>query len=200
MAKKSPLSTPQVSSESQKELDRIEAQFDKFHEEVKQINIDSMAGAKKQETEPQTKLSQEQIQKNNDLYLKPVRTVSSAEKFNEAFREDYNFSKEYVNFIAEHKELIGEKIEKWTKPFPGMPAEYWEVPTNRPVWGPRYLAESIKAARYHKFSMSESDLKNTSPGYEGTYVGRMISDTIVQRLDAHPVSSRKSVFMGASGF
>ena len=36
-------------------------------------------------------------------------------------------------------------------------------------------------------------------GY-GQYYGAMAVDTIVQRLDAHPVTKRKSLFMGASGF
>jgi len=30
------------------------------------------------------------------------------------------------------------------KPFPGMPAEEWAIPTNKPINGPRYVAEQIK--------------------------------------------------------
>jgi len=59
-----------------------------------------------------------------------------------------NFQKEYVQFIAENKEIIGETIEIWTRPFGGMPAEFWKVPVNKPVWGPRYLAEQIKRCYY----------------------------------------------------
>ena len=40
-----------------------------------------------------------------------MKTVSCREKFNENFRATYEYDKEYVQFIAEHKELIGEKIE-----------------------------------------------------------------------------------------
>jgi hypothetical protein len=79
-----------------------------------------------------------------------------------------------------------------------MAAEEWDVPTNKPVIGPRHLAEQIKKCRYHRLVMEES--RPTSSDYAGTYVGTMIADTTKQRLDAHPVGEKKSVFMGASGF
>jgi hypothetical protein len=37
-------------------------------------------------------------------------------------------------------------------------------------------------------------------GSEGQYYGQMAADKIVQRLDAFPVSKRKSLFMGANEF
>jgi hypothetical protein len=154
--------------------------------------------APKKEVDQQTKIAQKDIEKNNDIYLKPVRSVGSREKFNENYREEYNHAKEYVNFVAENKEIIGEMIDLWTKPFAGMPAEEWKVPVNKPVWGPRYLAEQIKRAYYHRLSMQQSTITN-SDGM-GQYYGSMTVDSIVQRLDAIPVSSRKSIFMGATGF
>ena len=93
-----------------------------------------MSEAPKMETAPQTKMSQNEIAKSKDIYLKPDKVISCREKFNEKYREDFNFGKEYVQFVGEHKELIGENIEIWTKPFAGVPAEYWIVPTNKPVW------------------------------------------------------------------
>jgi len=197
MAKKGLHSKPLVSSESQKELDKVETQFNQFQEEVKSLTLDRLNDSPKEESVQQTKLSDKEIQKNNEIYLKPKRTISSKEKFNEAFREDYNFAKEYVNFIAENKEIIGETIDTWTKPFPGMPAEWWEVPTNKPIWAPRYVAERIKGCTYHRLTMQDRAISTDGMG---TYTGQMIADTTIQRLDAHPVAQRKSVFMGASGF
>lgn len=188
---------PQVSSAAQKELDKAEAQLSQFNEEVKKMTLDRMNEAPRQESEMQTKMSQSDIQKSKDIYLKPKRSVSCKEKFNEAHREDYNYAKEYVQFIAENKEIIGETLDMWTRPFPGMPAEEWEVPVNKPVWGPRYLAEQIKKCSYHRLIMNDRPV--TADGM-GTYFGTMIADSVVQRLDAHPVNQRKSVFMGASGF
>jgi hypothetical protein len=179
------------------ELQKAEEQFKEFDENVKSLTLDRMNEAPKQEVEPQTKLSSKDLEKSKDIYLKPLRSIMSKEKFNEKFRKEYEYAKEYVNFIAENREIIGEDIELWTKPFPGLPAELWKVPTNKPVWGPRHLAEQIKRATYHRLKMTDN-----LTGVEGgmTYYGTMAVDTTVQRLDALPVSKRKSVFMSASGF
>ncbi len=151
-----------------------------------------------QEQAPQINLSQREIEKSRDLYIKPKRLIGSREKFNESYREEYNFQKEYVHIIAEHKELQGETLEFWTKPFAGMPAEEWAVPTNKPVWVPRYVAEQIKRKRYHRLKMEES--RATGTDGMGQYYGTMAVDTAIQRLDAHPVSNRKSIFTGANSF
>ena len=154
--------------------------------------------APKLEVEPQTKIAQSDIHKNNSLYLKPVKTIGCRDKFNEKYRADYEYQKEYVNFTAENKEIIGETIDMWTRPFPGMPAEEWKVPCNKALWAPRYVAEQIKRKSYHRLVMNEAVI-NSSDG-AGKYYGSMAVDTTVQRLDAIPVSSRKSLFMGAKAF
>lgn len=189
---------PNVNSESEKELEKIEKQFEEFDNQCKELTQDRMNAAPKEDAEPQTKLSSKELEKSKDLYLKPRRTISSKEKFNEKYREDYNFQKEYVKFIAENREIIGENIELWTKPFPGMPAEEWSVPTGKPVWGPRYLAERIKGCQYHRLVMQQNVV--TESNSMGQMYGALAVDTTVQRLDALPVNTRKSVFMGVSNF
>ena len=187
-----------TNSLAEKELDKAEKQFDAFDQSVKEMTQDRMNLAPVSEAEPQTKLSQKEIEKSKDIYLKPRRSISSREKFNEKFREDYNFSIEYVQFIAENKEVIGEKIELWTKPYPGMMAQEWEVPVNKPVWGPRHLAERLTGCKYHRLIMQQNH--TTAVDHAGQYFGSMAVDTTVQRLDAIPVNSKKSIFMGAKGF
>jgi hypothetical protein len=182
------------SSLAERELDKAQEQFDSFDSQVKEMSLDKMNEAPKQEIEPQTKLSQSEIEKSQDIYLKPIRTHASREKFNEKYREDYNFQKEYVYFIAENHEAIGESIDIWTKPFPGVPAEEWMVPCNKPVWGPRYLAEQITKARYHILSMDQS--KMTSVNQFGQEYGQIVVKSTKQRLDALPATKRKSIFMG----
>ena len=189
---------PKVSSESEKELEKVEKQFEAFDDNVKKLTMDRMNETPKQELEPQTKLSQNEIRKSTDIYLKPEKTIGCKDKFNEKFRDDYNFQKEYVQFIAENKEIIGEAIEIWTRPFGGMPAEYWKVPTNKPVWGPRYLAEQIKSKFYHRLVMQQNVATENSS--VGQFYGSMAADTTIQRLDAYPINTRKSVFMGANNF
>lgn len=188
--------TPKI---QETEIDKLSKQFDKFDEEVKSLTLDRMNEAPLKEVEPQTQLSQKEIEKSKGFYLKPERVIADGQKFNEKFRERWNFDKEYVQFIAEHKELIGEVIEVWTHPYGGVGAEFWKVPTNKPVWGPRYLAEQIRSKNYSRLSMDEKKII----GVDGTasYFGSMVVDNKIQRLTAEPVSSRRSIFMGeAVGF
>lgn len=189
---------PKVSNSlAEIELDKAGKQIDAFNDQIKELTMDRMNMAPKEEQEPQTKLSQKDLEKSKDIYLKPARSISSREKFNEDYRKQYEFDKEYVQFIAEHKEIIGETIDIWTKPYAGMPAEYWQVPSNKPIWGPRYLAEQIKRKVYHRLTMQNTVSEASSVGQ---FYGSMAVDTTVARLDARPVSTRKSIFMGASGF
>lgn len=185
-------------SYAQKELDKAEKQFDEFNSQVQSLTQDRMNQAPKLETEQQTRISNREAQNSKDVYLKPKRTMASREKFNEKFRDQYNFKKEYVQFIAENKEIIGEAIELWTKPFPGLDAEFWVVPVNKPIWGPRYLAERIKECSYHRLRTENSTV--TGSDYVGQFTGSIVVDNTIQRLDAIPVSERKSIFMGASSF
>jgi hypothetical protein len=179
-----------------KELNKLQENCDNFEKQCKDLTLDRMNEAPVAEMEPQTKLSSKEIDKSKEIYLKPERHISDPVKFNEAYREDWNFAKEYVNFVAEHKELIGEMIEMWCRPFAGVGATYWKIPTNKPVWAPRYVAEQIRRRRYHRLRMDENRMH--SQDGTATYYGSMVADTTIPRLTAEPVSSKKSVFMGAA--
>ena len=177
-------------------LEKASKDLEKFEEGVKKLTLDEMNKAPLQEVEPQTKMSTQDIDKSDRVYLKPVRKISSREKFNEKFRSKYEFDTEYVQFIAENKEIIGEEIPVWTKPYPGMPAEEWKVPVNKPVWGPRHLAEQIRRKTYHRLMTEQKTIINDDFG--GSYTGQMVVDKIIPRLSAEPVTSRRSVFMGVN--
>ena len=187
-----------TTSLAQQEMDKVEKQFEEFDNQVKEMTLDRMNVAPTLETEAQTKISQKDMEKMTGVYLKPVKSIGCRERFNEKWRKDYEFDKEYVNFTAENKEIIGETIDLWTRPYPGLPAEEWKVPVNTPLWGPRYLAERIKGCKYHRLTMQEN--RTTGSDGHGQYYGVMAVDNTIQRLDALPVSSRKSIFMGAKGF
>jgi len=184
-----------TSSLAEKELDKAEKQFQEFDANVRSMTLDRMNMAPKADQEPQTKISQSDISKSTDLYLKPHRSIASREKFNENYRKEYEYASEYVHFIAENKMIVGEIIEMWTKPFAGMPAQEWKIPVNKPIWAPRYVAEQIKRAKYHIMSMR--DTVTAGMDQMGQYYGSMAVDSTVQRLDAHPIGSSKSVFVGA---
>lgn len=187
---------PETSGFVQKELDNVEKQVSQVEESIKSMTMDKMNEAPRQETE--LKMSQKQINNSSDEHLKPIKYVGCKENFNEKFRDEYNFKNEYVRVVCQHNELRGDAIEKWSRPYPGLPAEFWRIPTNRPVSIPRYLAEEVKSCSYHRLVMDEKKVTDTAGG--GTFYGAMQVDTIVQRLDAFPAAERKSIFMGASGF
>ncbi len=178
------------------DLEVAKKQFDEFDNNIKQMTLDRSNEAPKQECESQTKLSSREINNSKEIYLKPEKTIGRRDKFNENYRSHYNYDKELVRFIAENKEIIGEDIEIWTGKYAGVPVEFWKVPTNKPVWGPRYLAEQIKGCKYHRFIMRDS-IVSEQGGY-GKMYGSMAVDTTVQRLDAIPAKQRTSVFMGSN--
>lgn len=177
------------------ELQKAEKQLDAFDASVRSLTLDRLNVAPKVDQEMQTTMSQNQLARSTDTYLKPSKSIGSAEKFNENYRKEYDYAKEYVQFIAENKMIIGEIIEMWTKPFPGLPAQFWQVPVNKPVWAPRFVAEQIKRAKYHILSMRDS--VTAGADQMGQYYGTMAVDSTIQRLDAHPVGNTRSIFMGA---
>lgn len=180
------MTQPKVNSASQRELLKAEDQIKDFEAQVKAITPDVVGQLPVQETEQQTKLSTKQIDKEDGYFLKPSKSVSCKEPFNERHREDYDFFKERVRFIAENNEVIGSTIEIWTKPFSGIAAEYWEVPVNKVVIGPRYLAEQIARKSYTRLMMDEHKVS----GYEGsaTMLGQFVGTHKIQRIVARPAA------------
>lgn len=177
----------------QTEQEKLEKQFDEYDARVKELTQENMDKAPIREEEAQTKLSNKEMAKQNEHYLKPTRTISSREKFNEKFRDLYENQKQYVPFIAENKEVIGESITMWTKPFPGMSAEMWEVPVNKRVFGPKYVANQIAKCTYHRLKMED---KPTQQGDNMTFYGQMVVEETVHRLNANKAELTTSVSMG----
>lgn len=189
------MNKPKINSSGEKELTKVEGQIKEFNDSVNKLTVDAMNQAPLNLVEPQTNLSKNQLQNAKEIYLKPHKSIGSREKFNEDYRKEYEEAKQYVHFIAENKEVIGEDIDLWTKPFAGMPAEWWKVPVNKPIHAPRYVAEQIKRCRYHKMVMRDAV---TNGDGNVQYYGAMAVDSTEQRLDAHPVNETKSIFMSSS--
>jgi hypothetical protein len=176
-----------------KQIEQAEEDLKEFKDSVTNITMDECSSAPLEEIEPQTKLSKDQIRKSNDVYLKPKRTLypsanpktGKQEEFNEKYRESWEYDRQLVKFIAENNEIIGESIDLWTKPYQGVPAEEWDVPVNKPVWGPRYLANQIKRKCYTRFIMEDRPISQDG---KGTYFGTMAVESKRQRLDAHRAS------------
>jgi hypothetical protein len=195
------MAKPKVNSASAREIEKAQEQFDNFQEEVKSLTVDELNKAPLEQHEPQTKLSSKEFNEAPEIYLKPIKTIypggvpktgKITDVFNEKWKEAYEFDKQYVRFVAENNEIIGETITLWTRPYPGVPAEMWEVPANKPVWGPRYLAEQIKRKCYHRLVMN--DHRQVGADHTGTYIGGIVAKNTVQRLNAQPAPKTQVSF------
>ena len=193
------------SGDAQREIDRVEANIEATRDSISALSLDELNKAPKHEVEQQTRMSTRELQNAKQTYLKPLKTIYAVDpktgkrpQLNPKFEAARNFDSQQVCFTAENNMMIGQKIEIWTLPYGGMPAEYWEVPCNTPVWGPRYLAEQIKRKCYHIIEMNQQTMTGAD-GF-GSYTGAVEVKKTVQRLDAHPVSQNKSIFMGAVNF
>lgn len=190
-----PTKRPECSSQAaQNELDKVQEQFDKFDESVQSLTMDRMSAIPKREEEEQTKLSSQELSKAPEIYLKPIKSIGRREPFNEKFRESWEYDKKFVNVICENKEMIGEDIELWTGPYPGVPLEFWKVPTNKPIWIPRYLAEQIKRKYYHRLTM-EPPRSRGRYSEEGTYYGDMVAETTIERLSCRLAPTSRQISM-----
>lgn len=167
---------PKLNAEGQKELEKVELQFQKYDADLRSMEADTA-----QELEPQTKMSNREQAAFDAPYLKPHRTINAKEPFNEKYRASYNFDKEYVKVIAENNELVGETIELWTKPYAGISAEMWKVPCNRPVYIPRYLAKILSTRSYIRYSMGEQKMTGLDGGHQ--FYSNMIGKEVRKRLD-----------------
>ena len=191
-------------TEAERDLENIDEQINQFSESISDINLESVRDAPVKEVEH--RISQKEQIKSKVIRLTPKKVIWAPPvkvgdkfvpiKFNEDFRKQWEFDKQYVEFIAFNNEIGGESITLWTKKYPGTPSEEWVVPVGVKVAGPRYLAEQIKNSTYHSYQMEKSTTRGDVNGT--TFHGSMVACNTVQRLDAMPVTTSRSVFMGAS--
>lgn len=185
----------------EKDLEKAAKEFDAFDENVKAMSLDHMNQAPVKEVESQSdvlKISQKEKDRKGDIYLKPNKSIGCQEKFNEKYREDYEFAIQNVRFECQNIEIIGESVTAWTKPFAGMPAQEWIIPVNTAVWGPRHLAEQLTRCCYHRIRMDEKDISSADGSM--TYLGKITVDETIHRINARPAVDKRSVFMGAANF
>lgn len=188
---------PKVQSpELKKEIDKLDTSLNAMHTEAKQDNDVSFIQTHNYDLEEQTKKSSRELSKENIIHLTPSKWLADGQKFNEAFRKDWEFAKMRVNFIAEHREMKGERVELWTHEFGGVGAEFWRVPVNCVVNGPRYLAEQMHKNGYKSKVMDEHALKDrlTSENYNEDHVP-FGKDVFKKRINAQPYVARTTISM-----
>lgn len=187
------MARPRLDSEGQVELDKLDDQIESTMKENKEI-MENVSKIKTEERAPQREMSQWEKENAKEIHLKPTRSIADRVKFDEKWRKDFNFDMEEVCFMAENHEVIGEDITLWTKKYPGQPAQEWCIPVNKPVWGPRLLAEQLLNCKYSVFV--QKDTAQLGNDYAGSYHGTIAVEKRVERLTARPVTQQKSLFSG----
>ena len=188
------MAAPKVNSASQKQLDACQDKFDEFQENIESMTKDRLDKAPSMEMEQQTKMSSREVNKYDAPYIKPIRSIArpSGGKdgakvyWDEKNRAQRDRDWEYVKCVCENNEIIGEQIELWSAKWGCDPAHQWKIPTNKPVWIPRHIAEQIQQCKYHRLRMED---RPTSTDGDMTYYGSMSVDRTIHRLDARPTGS-----------
>lgn len=175
---------PKVDSKGQQELQNAADSIQSFETQLKSFHSDVAAMAPAiEDFEPQTKLSMREMASIGPEIMKPARSIGAKERFNETFRGEWEEKKKYVKCIVENYEIQGEMVELWTKGFPGVPCEFWQLPTNKPIAVPKYVAERVAGCKYHVLQMEDSVTQHTQ---NGKMYGTLVARNSRQRLDARP--------------
>jgi hypothetical protein len=176
---------PETSSGfAEQELDRAEAQFKAFDENVKSLTQDALNSAPLTETEEQTKLSKRELKNTGAKYIKPSRSINTKEQakpLDEKQKQAHARAWERIECIVENKEVIGETVEFWTREFPCDPADFWQVPTNVLVNIPRLVAKNLSRCKYHRLRMEEN--RGTGTDGMGQYYGALVADSTIARIE-----------------
>lgn len=186
---------PRVNEDGQKELAKIEKSFDSLGESIRDINP-LECKAPEPEFDPLTKLSKKQMEMATAPYIKPLRSQARPvnEKqgmkvhFNEKHRPLYEKDWEWLKVTVDNYEMIGSDVEMWTAEWGCDPAYFWVIPTNKPVYLPRFVARRLKKCRYHEMHMEGDPQQGAKPSggdqFSKSY-GVMEVRKTKQRLDAN---------------
>lgn len=180
----------ETSKDVRQEIERIDDQIKSVETSMKALTLDEMNKAPVAAVEPQTQMSKKEEVVYDAPIIKPIRSISSKEPFNEKYRAQHTKMWERVKCIVENYEMIGQPIETWTKRFAGDPAHFWIVPTNTPIYIPRLLAEQLSNCKYHRLVMKDNP---TNAGNGMTFYGSMAVEETRNRIDCRPVGESFAV-------
>lgn len=170
---------------AQKEVDRLDSEFDAKQEQMSSLTQDEMNKAPKKEQEPQAVLSKREEKSYDAPVIKPSQTVPGIGKRKPEQDSLRRQAWELVKVVVENRESIGESIELWHKaPFGGEPCTFWQLPTNKPIYIPRFLADRIKKCNYHVLTTVEQSIGRNE---WGEMIGKMVATETRNRLDCRDI-------------
>jgi len=181
-----------LESEKNKEIEKVDLQIDALTQQMSALDQDTINKAPIRETEPQTLMTKAQEKYTDAPVIKPTKSMSAVGKPIPKQAKARKEGWEYVKVIAEHNELIGENIELWINPFAGDPCSYWEIPTNKPIYIPRFLAEHLATRNYHRLKMQDRPATQLtaemhSDGMASQPSGQFVAKETIRRIDCRRV-------------
>jgi len=176
---------PKLSSgQARKEVDRLETEFQEKAKQMSSMTQDEIATAPVKETESKVEMSKKEIIQFDAPMIKPshkIHGIGKPKAEQEGLRKK---AWEYVKVVAENLEVHGETIEFWHKPpYSGEPCCFWQVPVNKPVYVPRFVADHLSTRCYHRLVMQE---KTTNLGH-GEITSTLVATETRRRLDCRTV-------------
>lgn len=166
-------------------MEKEEEQFNEFHQTIKEFDPLNMQ-APQEEVEQQTKLSKRETKRSDAPTLSPIRTIARRNDdkaktyWDEKHAKAREFDRQYVKIIAENREIVNEMIELWTGKYGCDPLEFWNIPVNKPVYVPRYVADNINKAKYHVMVMEDKYTGGSKDTVQ--FVGAMVASKTRNRL------------------
>lgn len=171
---------------AKKDLTGINVHMDALQDQLDITTVDAInaSNAPKKEVEPQTLLSKRQVEKYDAPYIKP--TIAESPNGKKKSSQDAMREKawKYVKVIVENNEVKGERVDFWLKAeISGECCNYWQVPTNRPVYLPFHVAEHLSNRTYHKLKMVAQNVELGKGEIHSSPNGVLVADQTVNRID-----------------
>lgn len=172
-----------ASGMAQKEVDRVEKQFNEQSERMQNFTQDKMQNAPVKEVAPQTEITKGQFMREDAPRITPVHAYPSRGGTKKPEQDGLRRKAwEYVRCICENLECPGEDLDFWLKPpLSGEDCNNWKIPVNKVVMIPRHVAEHLASRKYHRLYMDEN-ITVMDTGF-GQMKGQLTASKTVHRLN-----------------
>lgn len=138
-----------------KDLENIAKKTAELTEEMSQLTVDKINEIAPEPTLDELKLTAKQKASDEGvIFVEPKRKFKGLGKLPEKLKREHARAWEYVKGIYENYVVNNEPVRFWHNgDFPGDPDCLWEIPSNKPVYVPRFIAKHLEECqKYHQFT------------------------------------------------
>ena len=171
-----------------KKEEKIIKDVAKISEDMNLLTIDKIEDTPDKEPEIQTKLTHREMADELGVrYIEPKRKLGILGELPSNLEKQRARDWEYVKGIYENIDCIGEAVEFWYVLYPGDPDCLWSIPSNVPVFVPRFIAKHLEdVQKYHRFDYKN---KNSAALQHGEFEDTFESVETVYRGKFRPIEA-----------